>query len=586
MKTKNSLHLFVPTIWIILFSGLIVSCGTTKNLDTAVPQHISDSLAIVKSRKAAALFSDALAQRIAGNGQKALELFQQVLEIDPEDHASMYELSELYARKGMINESLTLMKQAVQLDPKNEWYYIRLAQLYKYTGNNQAYADVFKKLLELKPGSIEYYSELSNALVLLEKYDEAIEVFNEIEKQLGINEMLSLQKHNILLGKKDTLAAIHEIEKLSAAFPWETRYHAMLAELYIKYGPQEKALEHYQKILEIDPGDPYVNISVAEYYRKNKEEAAAFDALMKAFENPALDVETKLQVMLLWFDKESISKELDQKIDSIGHVLARVHPDSPHGFQILADLAMRLEHNEEALDYLLKAIEKNPNSYLVWESLLFVDARLDQYDSLNIHARQTILLFPEQPLPYYFRGIALYHQKEYEQALEVLERGRKFVVGNDRLLGEIFSIMGEIQHRLGNHIASDEAYAKALAINPANSIVLNNFAYYLSLRGEKLDQALEMSAKSIELDPGNASNLDTYAWILYKMNEFQSALDWIEQAIQASDTVSGTLWEHYGDILFKLDDKQQALEKWKQAKEAGNASELIDKKIQDAKLYE
>ena len=49
---------------------------------------------------------------------------------------------------------------------------------------------------------------------------------------------------------------------------------------------------------------------------------------------------------------------------------------------------------------------------------------------------------------------------------------------------------------------------------------------------------------------------------------------------------SGTILEHYGDILFKLNDSNKAVEYWQKAKTAGGATELIDKKIADRKLYE
>ena len=44
--------------------------------------------------------------------------------------------------------------------------------------------------------------------------------------------------------------------------------------------------------------------------------------------------------------------------------------------------------------------------------------------------------------------------------------------------------------------------------------------------------------------------------------------------------------EHYGDVLYQLDKKEEALNYWKQAKLAGTASEWLDKKIADKKLYE
>lgn len=62
--------------------------------------------------------------------------------------------------------------------------------------------------------------------------------------------------------------------------------------------------------------------------------------------------------------------------------------------------------------------------------------------------------------------------------------------------------------------ASYEAYEQALSFNPNNLMCLNNYAYFLSLDGQRLDYAAAMSRRTINAEPTNATFLDTYAWIL------------------------------------------------------------------------
>ena len=50
----------------------------------------------------------------------------------------------------------------------------------------------------------------------------------------------------------------------------------------------------------------------------------------------------------------------------------------------------------------------------------------------------------------------------------------------------------------------------ALQYLPENVTVLNNYAYYLSLRGQHLEKAKKMSKKTIELFPEEANYLDTF----------------------------------------------------------------------------
>src|SRR6202012_1177405 len=133
---------------------------------------------------------------------------------------------------------------------------------------------------------------------------------------------------------------------------------------------------------------------------------------------------------------------------------------------------------------------------------------------------------------------------------------------------------------------SDEAYNKALSFNPDNPYTLNNYAYYLSVRGISLDKAAQMSKHSNELQPNTASFEDTYAWILFKQKKYTDAKSWIEKAILHDKTSSAVQMEHYGDIMFYLGDTNAAVENWKKARSIGEQSPLLDRKINERKYIE
>jgi len=222
----------------------------------------------------------------------------------------------------------------------------------------------------------------------------------------------------------------------------------------------------------------------------------------------------------------------------------------------------------------------------LWEELLFSDLYLEDYEALAKDSEDVIDLFPSYPLPYFFAGIGNFQLKDYVKAKAYLESGKDFVVNNDALLEQFYSTLGDTYNELEQYEASYKAYDQALKINPENSIVLNNYAYYLSLRSVNLEKAAEMAKKAVELDPYNSSNLDTYAWVLYKQQKYQDALEWIKKAINNGGDSSGVVLEHYGDILYKTGKNKEALKYWKLAKEKKDHSELLDKKIADGRLYE
>ena len=88
----------------------------------------------------------------------------------------------------------------------------------------------------------------------------------------------------------------------------------------------------------------------------------------------------------------------------------------------------------------------------------------------------------------------------------------------------------------------------SLKINPSNPTVLNNYSYYLSLRGVDLEKAKEMSFNSNLLEPNNGTFQDTYAWILYKLQQYDEALSWILKAVENGSRRKSccfrTLWRY------------------------------------------
>ncbi|RZM26971.1 MAG: tetratricopeptide repeat protein [Pedobacter sp.] len=149
-----------------------------------------------------------------------------------------------------------------------------------------------------------------------------------------------------------------------------------------------------------------------------------------------------------------------------------------------------------------------------------------------------------------------------------------------------YSALGDAYHALNDNKASDDAYEKALANNPGSAYTLNNYAYYLSLRGERLDDAAEMSKRSNELQPNTASFEDTYAWILFRQKKYAEARIWIEKAILHDKNNSAVQAEHYGDIMFYLGDTEAALLNWKKAKQNGADSPVLERKINEKKYTE
>lgn len=90
---------------------------------TGKPMTSIDSL-LVKQ-----LFLSALREKTIGSYQKAGEYFARVLDIDPQNDASMYELSNVYHLGRNDEKARNLLERAVTVKPENEWYWQALARM-------------------------------------------------------------------------------------------------------------------------------------------------------------------------------------------------------------------------------------------------------------------------------------------------------------------------------------------------------------------------------------------------------------------------------------------------------------------------
>ncbi|NNF01223.1 MAG: tetratricopeptide repeat protein [Bacteroidia bacterium] len=574
---------------LLLLSFLIacvsISCKTQEGAQSSSKKKSGSELNEKERINLTYTFHNANREKMLGNYDKAAQLFSQCIRIDGGNHASMYELAKLYVADGKINDALFFASSAVQIDKKNVWYKLLLADIYERSNQPEEATKIYQKLAEDNPSNLDYHFRWANSLAYQGKNDAAIAVYNKIENDMGISPELSDEKKRLYLktGKVDKAAA--EIEKLIVEFPEEYRFYSNLAEIYLVNGYDEKAEEVIERILKLENSSPYLNLTLAEYYRGKGEKEKSFQQLVKAFSSPDLDSGTKIQILTSYLPMvQADPKMMDQALE-LSKTFAEANPKEVTARAIYADFLSLNNKTNEAREQYRAAVKLDKNNFNIWQQLLICESELRDFDAMLKESDEALELFPSQPIFYLLNGVAKSQKEMHEEAIKVLNTGRKMVVDNDLQVAEFYSNLGDNHNSLKQYTASDEAYDKSIAIDPNNAYVLNNYAYYLSLRKEKLDKAAKMSKLSNELVPNNASFEDTYAWIMYTQSKYTEALEWIEKAVK-NGSGSAVIFEHYGDILYKLDRKEEALQNWKEAARLGKGSELLEKKIAEKKLYE
>ena len=606
MKTLRSLLLPRPRrmaglakarLLLMVLPLLLFSCGGSKPVTTAHTRDFEGGELKgvdpnkAKRAKVMKLFMEAQEARLKGDGAKAMQLFEATLKEDPLNAASMFELAKLYNQAQHPQEALALAKKATITDKENIWYRFLLADMSTQNNDLNGAAKAYQDIIKKWPEHYEVYFGLANVLAQQKKIPEARQVFRDLEKETGSSEELVTREYDMLARAGATDQARELLEHAIAEHPEQTQYYGMLAEIYEQLGQKEKALEMYKKALELDPDDSMTRISLAQYYYDAGQRDEGFNQLKEAFADPDLDIDPKMQLLLGFFQMtanpaDSTTRELLDQSHALIGVMKKAHPLSGKPYSIEGDFLGREGKPTEARAAFKEAVKYEQDKFPIWSALIQLDAQLNDYPALHEDAAKAIELFPTQPEFYLYNGIALSQMKKYDEAIEAFVTGRDLVVDNKPLEGQFWSSLGDAYNESKQFAKSDDAFDKALVINAADVTVLNNYAYYLSERVEKLEKAEQMSHKANELQPNVATYIDTYAWILYKQGKFADAKTWQEKALAASATSDGTLVEHYGDILFRFGDPTGAVEHWKKAQEVGGASDNIGRKISEGRLVE
>lgn len=530
-----------------------------------------------KSKLAMNTFLDAEKNKILNNYEEAAKLYQKTLEIDEEYDPAMFELGKTFILQQKYDEALFWVEKAYQTDQSNKWYALLLIDLYRNNYQVDDALEVYKFLLSQEPTNSDYLKSIADLYLLNKDYSNALESLQNLEKIDGISESTRFQIRNIYLQDNNYADAINTIIELSERYPEEEKYCNMVAELYMQQNKTEEALIWYNKVLEINPNNPYIQITLADFYAKQGKQGKAYEYLKQGYSNPNLDIDTKVQVLVNYFEAKEQQTIVKERAYELAEILINIHPDNPKSHAIYGDLLYSDSLYQRASEQFIKVIELDSTRFPVWQQLLYSLSMTNQDTLMENYSSRAIEQFPQMEFPYYVNAISNFQLGNTDKVIEVLEQGLYFV-SNPALKEQFYMFLGDAYHEQGDKEKAYENYEKCLEINPENSFVLNNFAYYLSLEKKELEKAEDMARRSVEVDP-NENNLDTYGWVLYQLGKYEEAKKYIQKSIDKTENPSSVVLEHMGDVYFKLGDKKKAKSYWKKAIKAGGDKTKLEIKL-------
>ncbi len=579
---RSSVSVLPILIIFVLGSGLFSSCKVSRNISPKVAVSPPDTTQEIKnndkSNEFEYLFVEGIKQRTLGNPDQALKIFSHCLELEPNSSAALFEMANIHVSKGDFQSSMLMCEKAVSISPDNKYYHELLLKIYMQNKLFVKAANEYGSLIRLYPDNQEYKFQQAVTLTMGGKLTEALDIYNKLEQKYGVTEAISVGKQQLYLKQGNKQAAYNEIEKLIKLYPEEPKYYGLMADMYLADKNREKALEYYNKILKIDPDEGFVHLSLANFYMESKDFPKAYEHIKLAFKNSQLDFETKAQMFLLISQSDELKITDEQELELI-KILINTHPDDERPRTLLVDYLINHKKTEEARNQMNLVLDMRKDNYPYWEKLLLIDNELQDWKTICQDSKTALTYFPNEPVIYIFNALGLLQLKKYDEILTLLDSGEVKAKKDPKVLSQLYTYRAEAYYNLKKFKEAFQTFDKIVHIDPQNYMAMNNYAYYLSLRNENLDEAEKLSGKVIQANPENSTYLDTYAWVLFKMKDYKMARFYMESAISKNTEQNPVLVEHYGDILFFLDEKQNAMGQWEKSLKMGNDSKVLKQKI-------
>lgn len=572
MPRKNGIVLSA----LVLLGTLVFSCSLFARSPRA---DAKSKKTLPRAEQASLFYLEGIKSNVLeGDSARAKAWFKKVLEIDSTHSPSLYELASLTALD-QPEEALQYSLKANAIDTANTWYKMQLGRLLIATQRYDSALTLYDQLIRMNPNDPDNYRLKALLYDQLGQPEKALEMLETAENRFGIIELLASHKLQLLLNTQQFDRAMAEARMLVETFPYNEDNYVVLAELYAMMNMNNLAQENYDKALSINPNSMRALASLNDFYKRQNDNVRFLETASKLFRLKEFPLETKLKFYEELFQNPSFVRNNFIQMGELVRTLAITYPEDLRTLDLYARYLIAGGSIEQALQLYKSHVTDSIPQKQIFNDIIGMEAYLKRADSVDKYTTIALERFPEDAeLRLQKASVTAYMLEKPQEAIPLFEEALKYAK-TDSLRSVIYGAIGDNYHTLGDDRKCFKAYDKGMKLDTTNVSIYNNYSYFLSLRNERLDKALEWAQKAVRLDPNNPTFLDTYAWVLYQLGRYEEARIPMRQAISLDSDNNKELFVHYGDILYKLGDRYMASYYWKKALENGYDAQEIENRL-------
>jgi len=238
--TKKWCGVLVYSLTLVFFSG----CATTIQLDRP---NEKKSLAQNK-------FKQALQASSLNQHDRMVALLKEAVELDPSESVFHHYLGRAYFIKQDLKQAEQEYLTSIKLNSGLKDSYQQLGLIYMQQANWEKAIQYFREDL-VRPGTLQpqqVYNWIALCFYNFGKKDEAV---REWQKALEIKDNAGIRLNMALayINREHFAEAKESLRKALSLKPRFSQAHFELAQLYLKEEKIDQALDHFQKVIRLEP---------------------------------------------------------------------------------------------------------------------------------------------------------------------------------------------------------------------------------------------------------------------------------------------------------------------------------------------
>ena len=489
-------------------------------------------------------------------------------------------LAGLYFEMDDYLNGIYYAQRAVDLEPENKWHRLKLVEGYRSQGNHEEVIRQLDSTLVYHPSDLDVLYIKAQVQSASGDYEGSNQTYQRILDLTGPDRSIYYQRISNFTRLEDTGGIINELNRVLKTNQGNMNTLMMLSQLYLEEDRIEEARQTLEKALERNSRHPEALVNLADIHIQQENWDEAGELLGGLIRDDEVDTSDKLEIVqyiISRFANDTDNEPLKETAGMLVDTLLASESDNGMVHAMAAEFYNIDGEGDRAIHHLRETTRLLPENDAAWRQLVQTYYLEGEYDAAITTGKEADEFVPDDPFILFFVGGSYFLNEEKEEAARWLKKASE-LPARPGFRSIILGTLGDVYAALEDWDPADEAYEEAISLDPDNDVALNNYAYYLSEREKRLQQAREMAGRALELNPENPAFLDTMGWVYFKMGDYEKAHEYIRASIDTGEA-SAEVLEHMGDVYDKMGKPDRAHYWWQKSLEEDESRNYLHERL-------